>query len=58
MATTSLWHSKGQLGDLIAYVENPEKTGPKAPRTFSMYFRTSRTRRKPQTARMSPLLTA
>lgn len=26
MATTSLWHIKGQLSDLIDYVENPEKT--------------------------------
>lgn len=26
MATTSLWHIKGKLKDLIAYVENPAKT--------------------------------
>lgn len=26
MATTSLWHIKGQLSELIDYVENPEKT--------------------------------
>lgn len=26
MATTSLWHIKDQLCDLIDYVENPEKT--------------------------------
>ena len=26
MATTSLWHIEGRLKDLIAYVENPEKT--------------------------------
>ena len=26
MATTSLWHIKGRLKDLIDYVENPEKT--------------------------------
>lgn len=26
MATTSLWHIKGKLKDLIDYVENPEKT--------------------------------
>lgn len=26
MATTGLWHIKGQLRDLIDYVENPEKT--------------------------------
>lgn len=29
MATTSLWHIKGRLSDLIAYVENPEKTVPR-----------------------------
>lgn len=29
MATTSLWHIKGNLKDLIEYVENPEKTVPK-----------------------------
>ena len=29
MATTSLWHIKGRLKDLIAYVENPEKTAAK-----------------------------
>lgn len=26
MATTSLWHIEGRLKDLIAYVENPQKT--------------------------------
>ena len=26
MAVTSLWHIEGRLKDLIAYVENPEKT--------------------------------
>lgn len=26
MATTSLWHIKGKLRDLIGYVENPDKT--------------------------------
>ncbi|MCH5320538.1 MAG: relaxase/mobilization nuclease domain-containing protein [Eubacterium sp.] len=26
MATTSLWHIKGKLRDLITYVENPDKT--------------------------------
>ncbi len=26
MATTSLWHIEGKLKDLIAYVEDPEKT--------------------------------
>lgn len=28
MATTSLWHIKGRLKDLIDYVENPEKILP------------------------------
>ena len=28
MATTSLWHIKGKLCDLIDYVENPDKTNP------------------------------
>lgn len=28
MATTSLWHIKGRLRDLIDYVENPDKTTP------------------------------
>ena len=28
MATTSLWHIKGHLRDLVDYVENPEKTYP------------------------------
>ena len=28
MAVTSLWHIKGNLKDLIDYVENPEKTVP------------------------------
>lgn len=28
MATTSLWHIKGWLKDLIDYVENTEKTVP------------------------------
>lgn len=26
MATTSLWHIKGRLKELIDYVENPKKT--------------------------------
>lgn len=29
MATTSLWHIKGRLKDLIDYVENPDKTATK-----------------------------
>ena len=48
MATTSLWHIKGRLSDLIAYVENPEKTVPSG----------TRTRRKPQTALLLPPSTA
>ena len=36
MATTSLWHIKGRLSDLIAYVENPEKTVlPSVPRRWA-----------------------
>ena len=31
MATTSLWHIEGRLKDLIAYVENPEKTSTENP---------------------------
>ncbi|OJU16544.1 MAG: hypothetical protein BGN88_03560 [Clostridiales bacterium 43-6] len=29
MATTKLWHISGRIKDLIAYIENPEKTVPK-----------------------------
>lgn len=38
MATTSLWHIKGRLGDLIDYVENPEKTVPKGTEDFFNVF--------------------
>lgn len=38
MATTSLWHIKGSLGALIAYVENPEKTVPKGTEDFFNVF--------------------
>ena len=38
MAATSLWHIKGNLGDLIAYVENPEKTVPKGTEDFFNVF--------------------
>ena len=38
MATTSLWHIKGNLGDLIDYVENPEKTVPKGTEDFFNVF--------------------
>ena len=37
MATTSLWHIKGRLKDLINYVENPEKTKAKAPELQDLY---------------------
>lgn len=38
MATTSLWHIKGRLSDLIAYVEDPEKTVPKGTEDFFTVF--------------------
>ena len=38
MATTSLWHIKGRLSYLIAYVENPEKTVPKGTEDFFNVF--------------------
>ena len=38
IATTSLWHIKGRLSDLIAYVENPEKTVPKGTEDFFNVF--------------------
>ena len=38
MATTSLWHIKGRLSNLIAYVENPEKTVPKGTEDFFNVF--------------------
>lgn len=38
MATTSLWHIKGRLSDLIAYVENPAKTVPKGSEDFFNVF--------------------
>ena len=37
MATTSLWHIKGRLKDLINYVENPEKTASKMPELQDLY---------------------
>ena len=40
MATTSLWHIKGRLSDLIAYVENPAKTVPKGSEDFFNVFST------------------
>ena len=38
MATTSLWHIKGRLSDLIDYVENPDKTVPKGTEDFFNVF--------------------
>lgn len=38
MATTSLWHIKGKLRDLIDYVENPDKTVPKGTEDFFHVF--------------------
>ena len=38
MAATSLWHIKGWLSDLIACVENPEKTVPKGIENFFNVF--------------------
>ena len=37
MATTSLWHIKGRLKDLIDYVENPEKTAAKTSELQDLY---------------------
>ena len=37
MATTSLWHIKGRLKDLIDYVENPEKTEAKTTDLQDLY---------------------
>lgn len=37
MATTSLWHIKGRLKDLIDYVENPEKTAAKTSELQGLY---------------------
>ena len=37
MATTSLWHIKGRLKDLIDYVENPEKTAAKTLELQDLY---------------------
>ena len=38
MAVTSLWHIKGNLKDLIDYVENPNKTVPKGTEDFFNVF--------------------
>ena len=38
MAVTSLWHIKGNLKDLIDYVENPDKTVPKGTEDFFNVF--------------------
>lgn len=37
MATTSLWHIEGRLKDLIAYVENPDKTVAAKPELQSLW---------------------
>ncbi len=58
MATTSLWHIKGRLSDLISYVENPEKTVPKGTEDFFNVFSYIQTRRKLRTAPLSPPSTA
>ena len=56
MATTSLWHIKGRLKDLIDYVENPEKTASKMPELQDLYnvFPMSSARRPRRRASMSP----
>ena len=38
MATTSLWHIKGRLNDLISYVENPAKTRDRSLQDFFNVF--------------------
>ena len=38
MAVSSLWHIKGNLKDLIDYVENPDKTVPKGTEDFFNVF--------------------
>ena len=38
MATTSLWHIKGRLKDLIDYVENPEKTQTVSQQMQDLYY--------------------
>ena len=38
MATTSLWHIKGSLKDLIDYVENPEKTQTVSQQMQDLYY--------------------
>lgn len=60
MATTSLWHIKGRLKDLVDYVENPEKTVAKTPELQDLYnvFSMSSARRPHRRASMSPPSTA
>lgn len=59
MATTSLWHIKGRLKDLIDYVENPEKTVPSDDlQDFLDVFSYVRNPEKQTMASMFPLSTA
>ena len=60
MATTSLWHIKGRLKDLIDYVENPERPYQKTNtcRIFTMFFPMSVDLKQQKTASMFPPLTA
>ena len=37
MAVTSLWHIKGDLKDLVNYVENPDKTVPETEELRGLY---------------------
>ena len=37
MAVTSLWHIKGDLKDLVKYVENPGKTVPETEELRGLY---------------------
>lgn len=58
MATTSLWHIKGRLNDLIAYVEDPEKTVPKGTEDFFTVFSYIQNPQKLRTVPSSPPSTA
>lgn len=60
MATTSLWHIEGRLKDLIAYVENPEKTKAENPNLQPLWDMFSYVSRPEQliTANMFPPSTA
>lgn len=60
MATTSLWHIEGRLKDLIAYVENPEKTRAENPNLQPLWdvFPMSAALKRLNRASMFPLSTA